>query len=152
VPGEDQLRPILEDVMAKRRSREGTCSVEGCGTPALAKGLCNRHYKLMRRHGDPAWQKPPRATCAAPGCNLPARAKGYCNAHLMRFQRYGDPLGERPRKLPETKPGMLTAEQVRIIQQRRGSASPAELATEFGTTVRTVIAICAGRNWGWLAK
>jgi hypothetical protein len=35
---------------------ESTCSEiehgEPCGAPVLARGLCNRHYKRWRRHGD----------------------------------------------------------------------------------------------------
>ncbi|MHB0992643.1 MAG: HNH endonuclease signature motif containing protein [Burkholderiales bacterium] len=29
------------------------CSIEGCGKPMLAKGLCNVHYIRVREHGDP---------------------------------------------------------------------------------------------------
>jgi hypothetical protein len=129
------------------------CSVDGCEEPAHGKGMCARHYKLMKRHGDPHYQRPPATTCGADDCNQPAVTKGYCNAHYQRFKRYGDPLGrpQRRKAIQDQRQDMLTAEQIRLIQSRRGTA-PNKTASEFGTTVRTVIAIQAGRNWGWLAK
>lgn len=30
-----------------------TCSIEGCGKPALAMGWCSKHWCRWRRHGDP---------------------------------------------------------------------------------------------------
>jgi hypothetical protein len=29
------------------------CSVDGCDDPAIARGLCLRHYQRLRRTGDP---------------------------------------------------------------------------------------------------
>jgi hypothetical protein len=46
---------------------EKVCSVEGCATGAIARGLCRRHYQRRYRHGDPA------ATHARPGVELPRR-------------------------------------------------------------------------------
>lgn len=31
----------------------GTCSIDGCDRPVLARGWCNRHYLRWRNHGDP---------------------------------------------------------------------------------------------------
>lgn len=30
-----------------------TCRIEGCDAPLVARGLCNRHYVRVRKHGDP---------------------------------------------------------------------------------------------------
>jgi hypothetical protein len=38
------------------------CSVEGCGGKVLAKGLCQRHYLRLWRHGDPLGGGPHQAT------------------------------------------------------------------------------------------
>lgn len=35
-----------------------TCEIEGCGRKHLAKGLCRKHYKSNRRHGDPLAAQP----------------------------------------------------------------------------------------------
>lgn len=35
-----------------RLSRQ-PCTVDGCGTVAYARGLCNKHYIRVRTHGDP---------------------------------------------------------------------------------------------------
>lgn len=40
-----------------------TCSVESCvDTNIAAKGLCVKHYKRLRRHGDPLYRKDESAT------------------------------------------------------------------------------------------
>lgn len=30
-----------------------TCSIDGCSSPALARGWCSTHYHRWQRHGDP---------------------------------------------------------------------------------------------------
>ena len=35
------------------------CSIDGCGKPAIAKGLCAQHYMRARRHGSPDVTLPP---------------------------------------------------------------------------------------------
>lgn len=34
------------------------CSVENCGKPYVAKGFCQNHYRLMKRHGTPVSKRP----------------------------------------------------------------------------------------------
>ncbi len=36
--------------MARQKS---ICEIPDCGNPVKARGLCTRHYKRLRRHGDP---------------------------------------------------------------------------------------------------
>lgn len=87
-------------------------------------------------------------------CGRPATTKGLCDAHYQRLRRYGRPDYKPPsRARPrEQRPDMLTGEQVKYIQAQRGLIPPTDLAAQLHTSVRTVIAIQAGRNWGWLAK
>jgi hypothetical protein len=33
----------------------GTCKIDGCDAITTAKGLCDRHYTRLRRHGDPTF-------------------------------------------------------------------------------------------------
>ena len=32
---------------------EHTCTIDGCGSPAHARGWCSKHYRRWQRHGDP---------------------------------------------------------------------------------------------------
>jgi hypothetical protein len=173
--------------MAKRRSREGPCSVDGCESPIVAlglcnlhykaakrhggdplgrhtvgrcyaegcdqlattKGLCGRHYKLWTRHGDPNYVRPV-AICTVPGCDKPAESKGMCNPHYKKQARHGDPLYVRPpAPRPPTKKPVLPAEAIAFIQEHRDIPA-SDLATRFRTTIRTVIAVQAGRGWGFV--
>lgn len=75
------------------------CSVEGCQAPHRARGLCNRHYKRQRRHGDAATVhgrggRPIGAVrlCSVAGCSELHASRGYCGMHYQRWQKWGDPL------------------------------------------------------------
>lgn len=75
------------------------CSVEDCGRPHVAQGLCEAHYRRKRR-GKPL--EPPISergrTCSVEACAEPHVARGFCSKHYRRWQRWGDPLGgRRPR-------------------------------------------------------
>lgn len=71
-----------------------TCSVDGCGSAHLARGLCAKHYTRWATHGDPL--RDTRAersarTCSIPGCERPHKGRGYCVMHLHRVRKHGDP-------------------------------------------------------------
>lgn len=36
------------------------CLVDGCSTPLVARGWCNKHYQAWKAHGDPLASKPKR--------------------------------------------------------------------------------------------
>lgn len=63
------------------------CSIEGCGAPHRAKGLCKRHY--TRQHeGKP--MEPPRRVpkvCSESGCVKPAKSRGMCGMHYERWRK-----------------------------------------------------------------
>lgn len=83
------------------------CSIDGCTSPALAKGLCNGHYKRQAETGttirpcpgcgndlpvrkgikycSPACQP----MCEVPGCDRAATAGASCQAHATRKLRTG---------------------------------------------------------------
>lgn len=49
-------KPTLQEVeMAKSK----VCSVPDCGKPHMAKGFCNNHYYLFKRHGHPLGGRTP---------------------------------------------------------------------------------------------
>lgn len=43
--------------MARSNHTRKSCSVEACDKTAKNRGLCSRHYTLLRRNGDPLIQK-----------------------------------------------------------------------------------------------
>ncbi len=148
-----------------KRPTMGTCGAQGCDKPATTKGYCNAHYKAARRHdGDPLGHRVQKF-CTVPGCGKPMTSKGLCNAHYKRQALYGSPYYVPPprpkveKQKPERPPRepakrvpavpMLSPEAVAYIQTHR-DAPVAKLAKKFRTTIRTVIAVRAGRTWGFL--
>ena len=47
----------------------GTCSIEGCDDPVLARGWCTKHYRAWDAHGDPLGRRLRTGTCPeSAGC------------------------------------------------------------------------------------
>lgn len=67
---------------------ERICSVEGCGGPREAKGLCSKHYNHSYYLAHRGPQKPPRL-CSLEGCGRLHFGKGLCQRHYNR--RAGPP-------------------------------------------------------------
>ena len=66
------------------------CSIEGCGKPLCARGLCNTHYAKAKRNSV-------TEICSIEGCDKPIfNGRGWCSAHYDRWRDHGDPLGGRP--------------------------------------------------------
>jgi hypothetical protein len=75
-----------------------TCSVEGCGLPHEARGMCVLHYSRWRRTADgmrrlPILIRPP---CTVEGCDQPRAGRGLCAKHLHRWQKYGTTSSPTP--------------------------------------------------------
>lgn len=70
-----------------------TCSLDGCGRPAEARGWCNAHYLRWRSKGDPGTvevrQRATGRICSIEGCERKHCAQGLCNTHLARLRRTG---------------------------------------------------------------
>jgi hypothetical protein len=66
-----------------------TCSIDGCGKPVVAKGMCSMHYARERRNGSPHVVQRDRTVrqCSVAGCTTLARAIGLCNMHYQRHLR-----------------------------------------------------------------
>jgi hypothetical protein len=73
------------------------CTAGGCDRDGYARGLCEMHYRRVRRTGDPGppgvWDRS-SPQCTAPGCDRDAEAKGYCHGRYLRLLRDGDVGGE----------------------------------------------------------
>jgi hypothetical protein len=62
------------------------CSIDGCGRPLTAKGLCALHYQ-RKKNGIP-FDLPIRSAsrvCSIPDCGRQHAAKGLCSGHYMRL-------------------------------------------------------------------
>jgi len=72
---------------------KATCSIDGCTSPALARGWCTKHYTRWRTHGDPEYTKPlPELTpCSVADCGKAAVTRGWCQTHYRRWRVSGDP-------------------------------------------------------------
>jgi hypothetical protein len=71
-------------VAARGANAPRSCSVEGCGRRAKAKGYCNMHYLRARRGevGGPEPRLKPRSgTCRVTGCGRRVKARGLCREH-----------------------------------------------------------------------
>jgi hypothetical protein len=78
-----------------------SCSVEGCERTVDVRGLCNMHYKRLRRHGstEPQRQRLPQRqeTCSVEDCERTKHGRGFCKLHYKRFVKHGSPeLTPRP--------------------------------------------------------
>lgn len=62
------------------------CRVEGCNSPVLAKGLCQKHYRQVYRHGKITRVKNYEG-CKVEGCEKEHHAKGFCVSHYHKYRR-----------------------------------------------------------------
>jgi hypothetical protein len=67
------------------------CSVEGCGKPHRARGLCSGCYGKASKGGQlpPRGQITPRC-CTVDGCGGKHEALGLCKRHYHRLRQHGD--------------------------------------------------------------
>lgn len=62
------------------------CNIGGCAGVHHARGLCQRHYRRWKKHGDPmAFHPQATRHCTFEGCDRPHEAQGLCHGH--RAQR-----------------------------------------------------------------
>lgn len=79
-------------------SNTKVCKVDGCDLKAVARGMCNKHYKRWTRLGTTTIVKPTEKCII---CGEKTFATFYCGAHYQRIRRYGDPgaLKKTPSRL-----------------------------------------------------
>lgn len=75
---------------------EKICSVEDCNEKVHAKGMCNRHYRQMLKHGKILEDKPKYENCSIEGCNEKHFAKGYCERHYRQVSKHGKITNTNP--------------------------------------------------------
>lgn len=62
------------------------CSVDGCETPKLKRGMCEKHYQYHHRNGLLGQAKKGRV-CTIVGCERTITGKGMCSMHYQRARR-----------------------------------------------------------------
>ena len=70
------------------------CSVEDCDGAAYSRGLCERHYRQVLRHGQV--RAPRVSTCSVEACDRRVDARGLCHGHYLRWLRHGDAREDAP--------------------------------------------------------
>lgn len=76
------------------------CTIDGCGKPLLAVGLCSTHYGRLRRTGEVGGADRYRTrndgACLVEGCSRDSKSKGMCQMHYERMLTHGDAGGAEP--------------------------------------------------------
>ena len=67
------------------------CKIGGCESIVHGQGYCNKHYRRLRKHGDPHYVFIKQA-CIIPGCGRPVFGHGWCRMHYQRWRKHRDPL------------------------------------------------------------
>jgi len=68
------------------------CTVDECQSEAYVRGMCNAHYRRVRRNGSTDEPRRPPTIgepCSIEGCTGAHLAKGLCVKHYQRTVKYG---------------------------------------------------------------
>ena len=66
----------------------GACSVEGCEKIAVARGMCDMHYRRWRKNGDPSvGARREVKPCSVEGCPNASEARTLCHGHYLALLR-----------------------------------------------------------------
>ena len=76
------------------------CVTDGCGSAAIAKGLCHKHYMRLRRTGstDDVRANAARECCVS-GCARNATVYGYCHNNKKQSAEYSERREAKRNKL-----------------------------------------------------
>lgn len=118
---------------------KNTCPIEGCERKHYSQGLCQSHYKQLRR--------PPRAVtiCLVDDCDRPSDVRGWCTMHYQRWQRHGDPLVVR--SVDQLRPACRVPACARKAAARGYCQVHWQEAIDHGVIVRRVHPSAAERVW-----
>lgn len=84
----------------------GECYAEQCSNPVKSLGLCSKHRKRLKVHGDlnkvnkRGGHNKIYDDCTAENCQKVHLAQGYCDKHYRRWSLYGDPMIRRNPEVP----------------------------------------------------
>lgn len=97
--------------------KDRTCSVPDCGGDVVARGCCDKHYRRLKRYGNPLLGPPSAArehppTCAVLSCGRPYAASGYCRRHYRRIRE----TGSLDRRVPAESRGIPRGAYVEVVR------------------------------------
>lgn len=105
------------DPLAWKRPPRLVCTIEGCGLPVAANGLCDKHYRRTRRYGTADLPARPVA-CTVEDCDRAVAALGLCDLHYRRRRSKGTATPERVcRQCGETIPDGVKGRRVYCSHQ-----------------------------------
>ncbi len=125
------------------------CSAHKCMDPALARGLCRRHYQ--QRHAADDLPGPPLAArCSTPHCDRPVKARDLCARHYLESLREG--AGRPKCEAPEgcERPGLAKGLCSRHYGRSRRPSRPTPWQLQIATTPQIVEAgssVLPARFW-----
>lgn len=83
------------------------CGVDECGRKSVSRGYCDKHYRRLRKYGDPLFVTrggeysgpavPLEEQCAVESCPKPKERRDWCRRHHRLWQLNGDPLVDSSR-------------------------------------------------------
>jgi hypothetical protein len=94
-------RPDIDPRISQKRVKDTRpCMIEGCDTARVSRGMCNKHWRRWKTHGDPHYVRPEHVDkpCAVEGCGRRTIARGWCYAHWGRWKKDGDVRAHIPLK------------------------------------------------------
>lgn len=126
------------------------CMIKDCGKVSSRQGLCQMHAWRLRIHGDPMYERPPRAKCSIETCNRTVKGHGLCQLHLKR-KKNGLPFDYVRPKL-QSKRYLLRKMLGHPLADRRGRVyvHRAVLFASIGYLI--VPCFWCGRRLSWLFK
>lgn len=68
----------------------GTCTIDDCGRPHMARGLCQMHYGRWQRTGNTDKYEYVRPTCTVKGCGRPSKTRKMCGKHYQQWKAHGE--------------------------------------------------------------
>lgn len=83
---------IISNTPLRNVNPPDICTIDGCGKPHKAKGLCIAHYDKLLVYGNPMVDlRQQKRICQIDGCDKKHLARGLCANHLSKLRKYGDP-------------------------------------------------------------
>lgn len=68
------------------------CGGVGCDRKAVSRGLCDKHYRRLMKHGNAEYVKTHIPSwCYADNCDKFSVSKGLCDKHYRRLLKHNDP-------------------------------------------------------------